>query len=386
MMKKFLNFTLCIVLVFMLSACSSNNQSASSTSANNNNSTTGIFDPVAKEDLKIGVLYIGDPAEGSGYTFAHDKGIQNMKKTVGLSDSQVICKTNVSDSDPSAIESAMIECIEEGCKIIIATSWGYMDTCSALSKEYPDVIFTQCCGYENNGTNYGNYYGRMYQARYLSGIVAGLKTKSNKIGFVASWGSDSTEITCGIDAFAMGINSVNPDAKVYVKVTNSWSDSEGEHTAATALINEGCDVIAQHCDSSNPQLAAEEAGVYGIGWTSDMSKDAPKAELTSCVWNWDAYYTKIVEDVINGTWTCDSYLEGDNDGIIGLAPLSDLCADGTQKAVDEALAKINDGSLKIFSGVIETNDGKTVGEEGKDFDDNTIMNNIHWYYKNIEVH
>ena len=124
MMKKFLNFTLCIVLVFMLSACSSNNQSASSTSANNNNSTTGIFDPVAKEDLKIGVLYIGDPAEGSGYTFTHDKGIQNMKKTVGLSDSQVICKTNVSDSDPSAIESAMIECIEEGCKIIIGQNKG----------------------------------------------------------------------------------------------------------------------------------------------------------------------------------------------------------------------------------------------------------------------
>jgi basic membrane protein A len=378
----------------MCVGCSSTSSNETTTSAADSatdstaasSDSTGIFDPVAKEDLKIGVLYIGDPAEGSGYTYAHDQGVQKMKETVGLSDDQIIYKTNVSDSDPSAIESAMIECIEEGAKLILATSWGYMDTCEALSTEYPDVLFTQCCGYTNNGTNYANYYGRMYQARYLSGIVAGLKTESNKIGFVAAWGSDSTEITCGIDAFAMGIYSVNPDAKVYVKVTNSWYDPEGEHAAATALINEGCDVIAQHCDTSNPQLAAEEAGVFGIGWTSDMSLEAPKAELTSCVWNWDAYYTEIVEDVINGTWTCDSYLEGVNTGIVDLAPLSDLCAEGTQEAVDEALAKIKDGSLEVFSGVIETNDGSTVGEEGKVLDDNTIMNDIHWYFKNVEVH
>ncbi|KIR02326.1 Basic membrane lipoprotein [Lachnospiraceae bacterium TWA4] len=386
-MKKLISIIFVCILAFMITACSNETKTTTTTneSSTNNTNTTEIFKAIPKEELKVGVLYIGDPAEGSGYTYAHDVGVQKMKKEIGLSDEQVICKTNVADNDPSAIESAMLECIEEGCKLILATSWGYLDTCSALSKQYPDVLFTQCCGYENNGTNYANYYGRMYQARYLSGIAAGLKTKSNKIGFVAAWGADSTEITCGIDAFAMGVASVNDKAKVYVKVTNSWYDPEGERAAATALINSGCDVIAQHCDTANPQLAAEEANVYSIGWTSDMSKEAPKSVLTSCLWNWDAYYTKVVNDVINGTWNCESYLEGVNTGIVSLADLSDLCADGTKEAVDAALAKIKDGTLEVFSGVIETNDGKTVGEEGKVLDDQTIMNDIHWYYKNVEV-
>lgn len=343
----------------------------------------GIFPAVAKEDIKIGVIHISDPAEGSGYTFTHDQGIVGMQKELGLDDSQIIRKNNVDDSDATMIESAIRECIEEGCNIVFATSWGYMDTCEALAEEFPEVIISHGTGYKSNGSNFNNYFGRIYQARYLSGIAAGLKTESNKIGYVGAMGKDNAEVTGGCNAFAMGVYSVNPDAQVFVKVTNSWFDPEGEKQAADALIAEGCDVIGQHCDTPNPQLAAEAAGVYGVGYNSDMSKDAPKAALTSVVWNWSSYYTQAVKSVIDGTWTGENYFGGMKEGLVNIAPLADFCADGTVEAIEEAKAKILSGEWDVFDGVIECNDGTTVGTEGQHMSDADITGNIHWYFKNV---
>ncbi len=344
------------------------------------------FAPVAKEDIKVGVIHIGDPDAGSGYTYAHDLGIQEMQKELGLDDSQIIRKNNVADSDPTATETAIVECIEEGCNIIFGTSWGYMDTMEALAEKYPQVIFSHGTGYKNNGKNMNNYFGRIYQARYLSGIVAGMKTESNKIGYVAAMGSENSEVTGGIDAFAMGVNSVNPDAQVYVKVTNSWYDPAEESNAAKALINEGCDVIGQHCDTPNPQLEAEAAGVWGVGYNSDMIKDAPKATLTSTIWHWGVYYTQAVKAVIDGTWKPENYFGGMDDGLVDITELNaDLCTDEMKTAVEEAKAKIKSGEFNVFDGVIETNDGTTVGEEGSTLDDATITGKINWYFKNVVV-
>ena len=259
------------------------------------------FEPVAKEDLKVGVIHIGDPADGSGYSYAHDLGIVEMQKELGLEDNQIIRKNNIPDADPTKTEQAMRECIEEGCQVIYATSFNYMDTCEALAEEYPDVIFSHGTGYKSNDTNFNNYFGRIYQARYLSGIVAGMKTETNKIGYVAAMGSENSEVTGGADAFAIGVAEVNPDAQVYVKVTNSWLSPTEETNAAKALIAEGCDVIGQHCDTPNPQTEAEAAGVWGVGYNSDMEKDAPGATLTSVIWNWGKYYTEATKKVIDGT-------------------------------------------------------------------------------------
>ena len=343
----------------------------------------GVMPAIAKEDLKIGVIHITDPAEGSGYTYTHDQGIVGMQQNLGLDDSQIIRKNNVSETDATAIENAMRECIEEGCQVIFATSWGYMDICEALADEYPDVIFSHGTGYKSNGVNFNNYFGRIYQARYLTGIAAGLKTETNKIGYVAAMGKDNSEVTGGCNAFAMGAYSVNPDCEVYVKVTNSWFDPEGEKQAADALIAEGCDVIGQHCDTPNPQLAAEAAGVFGVGYNSDMSKDAPKAVLTSTVWDWSAYYTWAVENIINGTWTGENYFGGMADGLVGIAPLAeDLIAEGTAEAIDAAKAEMESG-WDVFDGVIETNDGSTVGVEGEHMSDADITGNMNWYFKNV---
>ena len=344
------------------------------------------FEPVAKEDLKVGVIHIGDPADGSGYSYAHDLGIVEMQKELGLEDNQIIRKNNIPDADPTKTEQAMRECIEEGCQVIYATSFNYMDTCEALAEEYPDVIFSHGTGYKSNDTNFNNYFGRIYQARYLSGIVAGMKTETNKIGYVAAMGSENSEVTGGADAFAIGVAEVNPDAQVYVKVTNSWLSPTEETNAAKALIAEGCDVIGQHCDTPNPQTEAEAAGVWGVGYNSDMKKDAPGATLTSVIWNWGKYYTESTKKVIDGTWTAENYFGGMKEGLVDIAPLNeDLVAPGTQEKVDEAKKRIVEEGFNVFDGVLETNDGKTIGEEGKTLDDATITGGINWYYKNIVV-
>ena len=346
---------------------------------------TGEQSGIPKEDIKVGVLHITDPAEGSGYTYTHDIGIQGMQENLGLTDDQIVRKINVDDSDEEAITKALQECVDEGCNIIFATSWGYMQPTADMAEKYPEIYFSHGTGYLSNGKNFNNYFGRIYQARYISGIVAGMNTKTNKLGYVAAQDSSNAEVTGGIDAFAMGAYSVNPDAVVYVKVTNSWFDPDAEKEASEKLLGMGCDVMAQHCDTPYPQTLAQEHGVYGIGYNSDMSKETPESCLCSVIWNWSAYYPPAVQSVIDGTWDGSNYYGGMSEGLVEVTDLAAFCVDGTQEKVDEAEAKILSGECNVFDGVIETNDGSTIGQEGATLDDATITGDIHWYFKNVSV-
>ncbi|MBR6729651.1 MAG: BMP family ABC transporter substrate-binding protein [Clostridia bacterium] len=339
----------------------------------------------ANADFKVGVIHIGDPADGAGYSYAHDLGIVDMQANLKLTDEQIVRKINVEDTDAVATRTAIEECIEAGCKIIFGTSWGYMDTMEQLAGEYPDVVFSHGTGYKSNGTNLNNYFGRIYQARYLSGIAAGLKTQSDKIGYVAAMGITNSEVTGGINAFAMGVESVNPDAKIYVKVTESWFSPDLEKQAAEALLDMGCDVIAQHCDTTAPQLAAQSRGVWGCGYNSDMTKDAPQAHLTAPVWNWGVYYTKAAKAVMEGTWDGANYFGGMDDGLVDISPLSENCAEGTKEKIDEARAKIVDGSFKVFEGELYDNAGNQVCKAGEFLSDADITGAMNWYYRNVEV-
>ena len=339
---------------------------------------------ISKDDMKVGVLYISDPSEGSGYSYTHDLGIQGMQENLGLNSDQIERKI-VDDGDADATEKAIKECIDDGCKIIFTTSWGYMETTSEMAEQYPDVYFSHGTGYLSNGKNFNNYFGRIYQARYLSGIVAGMNTKSNKIGYVAAQDSSNSEVTGGIDAFAIGVESVNPDAKIYVVVTNSWYDADKEKAASEQLLDMGCDVMAQHCDTAYPQTLAQDRGVYGIGYNSDMSKETPNSCLTSVIWNWSAYYTSAVKSVMNGTWDGSNYYGGMAEGLVGITNLAGFAADGTQEKVDKATAEILSGENNVFDGVLETNTGDTIGSEGSTLDDATITGGINWYYRNVAV-
>ncbi len=392
-MKKVLALVSVLAMVLCLFAGCGSKSGGTTTTTGGDTASAGV--PVA--DIKVGVIHIGDPAAGSGYSYTHDVGIQEMQANLGLTDDQIVRKLNVSDSDTTAIENAITECVEEGCNIIFATSWGFMDSCEALSAQYPDVFFSHGSGYKSNGTNFNHYFGKIYEARFLSGIVAGMKTASNKVGYVSAQNNESGECTSGIDAFAMGVESVNPDAVVEVKVTGSWYDPEGETQAAQALIDDGCDVIAQHCDTPNPQLAAQAAGVYGVGYNSDMQKDAGANCLTSVVWDWGVYYTTAVQNIIDGTWKIgekvEDYYGGMADGLVGITALSADCAEGTQAVVDVATAAIKDGSFDVFTGTytdaagktigcngqMQTNDGQTIAVDGNDYASITS------YYKNVVV-
>lgn len=337
---------------------------------------------IAAENIKVGVLYISDPAEGSGYSYTHDLGILGMQSNLGLTDDQIERKI-VDDADAEATKAAMEECIADGCNIIFTTSWGYMEPTAELAEKYPDVYFSHGTGYMSNGKNFNNYFGRIYQARYLSGIVAGMNTTSNKIGYVAAQDTSNSEVTGGIDAFAIGVASVNPDAKIYVVVTNSWYDPEKEEAAAKKLLDMGCDVMAQHCDTPYPLTLAQEYGVYGIGYNSDMSKEVPDTCLCSVIWNWSAYYTAAVDSVIRGTWNGDNYYGGMSEGLVEVTNLASFCAEGTQEKVSEASAAILNGSCNVFDGEMKTNTGEVIGSEGGTLDDATITGGIDWYYENV---
>jgi basic membrane protein A len=327
--------------------------------------------PLAKEKVVMGVVHITDPFnESSGYSFAHQKGIEEMKNKLGLADSQILYKTHIDDAEPLTAESAMLDLIAQGANIIIATSWGYMDICEKLSLKFPSIIFAHASGYKNNDTNFTNYFGRVYQACYLSGIAAGAQTKTNKIGFVAAWGTENSEVTGNVNAFATGVEKANPKAQIFVKVTNSWFDPRGEAEAAHALILSGCDVIAQHCDTPNPQIEAEKAGVWGVGYNSDMSLEAPNAVLTSVLWDWGAYYTALVQSVIDGSFTTAPWFGSLKDGIIDIAPLNKKISwsKETIQLLDDERGRIESGAFNVF-----------------ELSDDEIRNKINWYHQNVSL-
>lgn len=317
---------------------------------------------IAVENLKIGVLHIGNKDDDSGYTYAHQKGILAMKSSLGLSDSQMVYKDNLSDEDSAAITRALDELVAAKCNVIIGTSFGYGDEMDDFAKKYPKIYFSHATGGYSNDVNFNNYFGRIYQARYLSGIVAGLKADVGaNVGYVVAHSTYIAECTSGVSAFALGVQSVNPTAKVYTKALGSWYDPTNEAAYAATLLSEyNCQVITQHCDTSNPSNEAKQAGKYSIGYNSDMAKAigtggaSDPSVLTSVVWNWGVYYTQLIENIVAGTFTDFGNYYGDiSEDLFGLADLSTACADGTADVVALAKAIMADknDSWDVFSGV-----------------------------------
>lgn len=317
------------------------------------------FAPIPAEEIKVGAVFIGP--KDDGFSGAHYNGIEGMKEALGLKDEQILYKFNVAEN--SECENALRELVDAGCNIIFGNSWGFMDYMNEMADEYPEVVFSHCSGYKNNGVNFNNYFGRIYQARYLAGIAAGLKTESKLIGYVAAW-PDNAEVNGGINAFALGVQSVNPEAVVYVKYINSWGDPTLEKQTAEALLALGCDVIAQHVDSDMPQVAAQEAGKFGCGYNTDMTPSAPDAHLTAPIWHWSSVYTAQVKDRIEGNWKPVNYFLGLAENMVDISPLSKNVAEGTAEAIEAARQKILSGEWDVFTGPLFNNKGEQVLEDG----------------------
>ncbi|HDS02541.1 MAG TPA: BMP family ABC transporter substrate-binding protein [Firmicutes bacterium] len=329
-------------------------------------------DSVSK-DMVAGFIYIGPPGD-HGWTYAQDKGRLMVEKELGV---RTIYKESVPEGPE--VKDVIRNMIDQGAKIIFAGSFGYMDYVEEVSKEYPDIIFLHCSGYKMT-ENMGTYFGRMYQARYLSGLVAGLKTKTGKIGYVAAF--EIPEVIRGINAFALGVRDVNPDAKVYVRWTHTWYDPGKETEAAKALLDEKCDVIAQHQDTAGPQQAAEARGAFSIGYNSDMYSIAPRAYMTAPIWNWGPYFIDQIKKAMDGTWTSGSYWGGLEDGIVDLAPLTPNAPAEAREIVEEMREKIISGEFHVFEGPLKDQSGKIRLEKGHVMSDEMMLS-IDWFVSNV---
>ena len=371
-MKKILALVLAMALVLSLAACGSSEKPAATEAA-----------AEAAATLKVGAIYINSKNDTAGYTFAHHNGIVTAMKELGLDPAADLVIVDEVPEDKEQVLAAVDTLVGEGANIIFGISFGYIDAMEEAAAEYTDVIFSHATGYKSNETNFNNYFGRAYQARYLSGIAAGLKSLemgNNNIGYVAAYGTEYAETASGINGFALGVQAVNPNATVFVKNLGAWADEVNEAAFAEELINAyGCGVIAQHCDSAQPQIAAENAGVFGCGYNSDMTPDAPKAHLTGAIWNWNVYYRTAMEAAMNcgeaanfnATMGSAAYYGGLAEGFVDVSPLSDNCAAGTAEAIEAVRALIVSGEWDVFSGtkLVVSADG-TVAQEAAALVDN----------------
>ena len=367
-MKKILALILVCCLALSLVACG---QPSASPSASG--STGGKTMQIAKDKIKVGFLYVG-PIGDAGYSYAHDQGRLGMEKALGV---PTMYLENVPET--SDCEKSIRDLIDQGCNVIIATSYGHMQYTANVAKDFPDIVFMHCSG-EMYSDNMNTYFGRMFEVRYLSGIVAGLKTKAGKIGYVAAM--QLPEVIRGINAFTLGVRSVNPGATVEVVWTNAWYDPAAEKAGALELLNKGCDVMAQHCDTPGPQVAAQEKGAFAVGYNAPTFSVAPNAYLTAPLWDWSKYYTKAVQQVIDGTWKGEKTWESMQDGLVFLDELSKNCAEGTQAKVDAAKAKLLDGSLKVFAGPLKDNTGADKVPAGSALTDDEIWGMM-WFVEGV---
>lgn len=329
----------------------------------------------ADKKLKVAFIYVG-PVGDAGWTTSHDLGRKYLESQL----SNVETKYIESVPEGADAERVLTQLAEEGNKIIFATSFGYMDPVIKVAKKYPDVIFLHCSGYKT-ADNVGTYFGRMYQARYLSGIAAGKMTKSNTIGYVAA--HPIPEVVRMINAFTLGVRSVNPNAKVKVVWTNTWYDPAAEKEAGKSLLDAGADVIAQHQDTPGPIQAAADKGAYGIGYNTDMSKFAPNTVLTSPVWNWGPYYVETVKAVMDGTWKSEQYWGPMSDGIVDLAPFGPMVTDDVKKLVDTKKQEILSGKWDVFYGPIKDQAGAEKVAAGKDLPDADKLS-MNWFVEGVD--
>ncbi|BCR04464.1 BMP family ABC transporter substrate-binding protein [Desulfuromonas versatilis] len=329
----------------------------------------------AEKKVKAGFIYVG-PVGDAGWTWSHDQARQEMEKLPFVEPSTFI------ESVPEGAESARVinGLVRKGHNLIFTTSFGYMDATLDVARRNKDVVFMHCSGFKT-AENVGNYFGRMYEPRYLSGIVAGKMTKKNVIGYVAAF--PIPEVIRGINAFALGVRSVNPEATVKVVWTQTWFDPGIERDAADSLLDVGADVLAMHQDAPATLQAAEARGAYVIGYNSDMRTFAPKAFLTAPVWNWAPLYKKIAEQVKDGTWKSEAIWWGMDTGMVGLAPMSDQVPAEVQKLVAEKTEAIKAGKFHPFAGPIKDQEGKEKIAAGATASDPELLG-MNWFVEGVQ--
>ena len=333
----------------------------------------------AGEPFKVGFVYVG-PVGDLGWTYAHDQGRLALEEA--LPNVETGYQENVPEN-PADAERVIRQFAQDGYDVIFTTSFGYMDPTINVAQDFPDTTFIHISGFKT-ADNVGTGFGKIEEPRFVSGQLAGAMTESNQIGYVAAF--PIPEVIRGINAFTLGVREANPDATVRVVWTNTWFDPAKERAAAEALLDGGADVIAQHQDTAGPQQAAEDRGVYSVGYNADMAPLAPKAVLTSAIWNWGPYYIDVVESVMNGTWESEQYWGGWQDGVVDMAPIADFVPEEIRATIEEEVARFKSGEeniYTIFTGPIADQTGEIRVPEGQSMTDEELLS-MNWFVEGVE--
>lgn len=386
-MKKLMSILLAALMVFSMAACGSDSSSSSSSTGSDSSDTSSdaseaTGEGIAASDLKIGIILVGDDTEG--YSKAHIDGANAAAEELGL-DGNIIWKYKIPEG--SEAYDAAVDLVGQGCSLIISNSYGQQTYMVQAAEEYPDVTFVSMTGdfaAISGLSNFKNAFTKIFESRYVSGVVAGLKLQeilndgtlteetqpgsfdedgNVKIGYVGAF--NYAEVVSGYTAFFLGVQSVVPNVVMEVKYTNSWFDIDKEGAAAEALVANGAVIVGQHADSTGAPAAVQKlynAGTicYSIGYNIDMLDTAPEAALTSATNNWAVYYKYAFECMLNGEEIASDWAEGYNEDAVAITALGESCAEGTAEYVADVEAQLKDGSLKVFDTSKFTVGGETV--------------------------
>ena len=319
------------------------------------------FGAQAQDKLKVGFVYVG-PIGDFGWTYQHEQGRLMVEEELGD-----MVETTYVESVPEGPDAERVirQLASSGHGLIFTTSFGYMDPTIKVAEEFPDVKFEHATGYKR-ADNVSTYSGRFYEGRHVAGKIAGLMTKTNKIGYIVSF--PIPEVVRGINSTILAARSVNPDVTATVVWVFSWFDPGKEADAAKALIDQGADIIMQHTDSPAAMQVAEERGVLAFGQASDMGRFGPNAQLTSILNNWGPYYVKRTKAVLDGTWESADSWGGFAAEKVVMSPYMNM-PDDVKAVAEQAFEEVRSGAVHPFTGPITDRDGELripVGETASD--------------------
>ncbi len=379
-MKKFLACLLAVVMIASLVACSSSSSSsttetqaadtateteaaADEDAATDESAETASGLPLlTKEEIHIGAVFNTELGT-EGFSYALGLGFQ------ALEDAGYEVTYAFSIAETSECETAIENLISQGCNVIYATSYGYGEYVAAVAERYPEIYFNHYSG-STNADNLATFFPKNFQSEYLCGIIAGMRTETNEIGYLCSYAIP--ECIRMVNAFTLGAQSVNPDVTVNVKWTGSWLDPATETATATELVNSGCDVIIAYLDSLNAAIAAASAGAWSFGYATSGYETIPESYLTSPACDWETFFLNDVQRIIDGTWTGTNQWLGIADGLVSLCEMYNL-ADGTEELVEAAIEGFATGTLDIWEGEIYDNAGELVVESGATLTDAELL-------------
>jgi basic membrane protein A and related proteins len=331
--------------------------------------------PDKASPMKVGFVYVS-PVSEAGWTHQHDEGRKQMQAALGNKVATTFVENVAEGADA---ERVIRDLAQTGHKLIFTTSFGYMNPTEKVAKEFPQTVFMHASGYKS-AANMGNYNARFYEARYVTGVIAGKMSKSGQVGYVAAF--PIPEVMQGINAFTMGMRSVNPKAQVKVVWVNTWFDPVKEREAANALISQGVDILTHHTDSTAVAQLAQEKGAYVMGYHTDISKLAPKAHLAAGTHHWGKYYTQVTQSVLGNTWKTSQIWGGTKEGFVRVEGFNASVPAEVKKLAQAVEADIASGKRHPFQGPVTTQDGVLKQRVGTTMNDQE-MNGMNYFVQGV---